>query len=92
VSERGLSVSLAQVVPVPLDVTFRCGPGEVLGIFGPSGSGKTTILRSIAGTIGSISVVWRQHKARSQTRAPPTHGSFSDPRPPYTRRGLAQSD
>jgi hypothetical protein len=27
-------------------------------------------------------VVWRQHKARSQTRAPPTHGSFSDPGPP----------
>jgi molybdate transport system ATP-binding protein len=36
-------------VPIPLDVDFSCGPGEVLAIFGPSGSGKTTILRSIAG-------------------------------------------
>jgi molybdate transport system ATP-binding protein len=44
-----LQVSLAQESPVPLDVAFSCGSGEVLAIFGPSGSGKTTILRSIAG-------------------------------------------
>jgi len=49
VPERRLSVALRQQVPVPLDVEFTCGPGEVLAIFGPSGSGKTTILRSIAG-------------------------------------------
>jgi molybdate transport system ATP-binding protein len=49
VSERTLTVSLAQTAPIPLGVAFRCAPGEVLGIFGPSGSGKTTILRSIAG-------------------------------------------
>ena len=48
-AERQLSVSLHQPVPIPLDVDFTCGPGEVLAIFGPSGSGKTTILRSIAG-------------------------------------------
>ncbi len=44
-----LSVSLRQSSPVPLDVRFSCGPGDVLAIFGPSGSGKTTILRTIAG-------------------------------------------
>jgi molybdate transport system ATP-binding protein len=49
VSERILSVSLSQASPIRLDVSFRCAPGQVLGIFGPSGSGKTTILRSIAG-------------------------------------------
>jgi molybdate transport system ATP-binding protein len=49
VSDRGLSVELRQNGPIPLDVAFACGPGQVLAIFGPSGSGKTTILRSIAG-------------------------------------------
>ena len=49
VSERRLSVSLKQSGPIPLDVAFGCGAGEVLAIFGPSGSGKTTILRAIAG-------------------------------------------
>ena len=44
-----LAVSLKQAAPIPLDVTFTCGPGQVLALFGPSGSGKTTILRSIAG-------------------------------------------
>ncbi len=49
VADRALSVSIAQDAPVPLDVTFTCSPGDVLGIYGPSGSGKTTILRTIAG-------------------------------------------
>jgi molybdate transport system ATP-binding protein len=49
VADRRLSATLRQTVPIPLDVEFACGPGEVLAIFGPSGSGKTTILRSIAG-------------------------------------------
>ena len=47
--ERQLSVELRQIEPIPLDVAFTCGAGDVLAIFGPSGSGKTTILRSIAG-------------------------------------------
>ena len=47
--DRALSVAIRQTAPVPLDVTFTCGPGDVLGIYGPSGSGKTTILRTIAG-------------------------------------------
>lgn len=45
----GLDARIAQDDPVHLDVSFTCGPGEVLAIFGPSGSGKTTILRSLAG-------------------------------------------
>jgi molybdate transport system ATP-binding protein len=49
VAERRLSVLLRQAAPIPLDVDFSCGAGEVLAIFGPSGSGKTTILRAIAG-------------------------------------------
>jgi molybdate transport system ATP-binding protein len=40
---------LRQASPIPLDLSFTCGPGDVVAIFGPSGSGKTTILRAIAG-------------------------------------------
>jgi len=32
-------------------LTFRVGPGEVLGLVGPNGAGKTTTIRSIAGII-----------------------------------------
>ncbi|HEX5385406.1 MAG TPA: ABC transporter ATP-binding protein [Gemmatimonadales bacterium] len=32
-------------------LTFRVGPGEVLGLVGPNGAGKTTTLRSIAGIV-----------------------------------------
>ncbi len=48
-NDRALEVSLRQAGPIPLDVEFSSGPGEVLAVFGPSGSGKSTILRSIAG-------------------------------------------
>jgi len=48
-AEPGLSVSLRQSGPIPLDVAFTCAPGEVLGLVGPSGAGKTTVLRAIAG-------------------------------------------
>ena len=46
---RGLRVRLHQEHPVPLDVAFECGAGELLALVGPSGSGKTTVLRCIAG-------------------------------------------
>ena len=49
VPDRRLHVTARQEGPIPLDVTFSCGPRDVLAIFGPSGSGKTTILRTIAG-------------------------------------------
>lgn len=48
-ADQGLTVSLRQAGPIPLDVALTCAPGEVLGIVGPSGAGKTTLLRAIAG-------------------------------------------
>ncbi len=48
-SDRGISVSLSQQRPIPLQVTLQCQPGELLALTGPSGSGKTTVLRAIAG-------------------------------------------
>ena len=44
-----LAVAVAQQVPIPLDATFDCRPGELLALTGPSGSGKSTLLRCIAG-------------------------------------------
>ena len=49
--EHALDVALAQAGPVPLDVRFTCGKGELLALTGPSGSGKTTVLRAIAGLL-----------------------------------------
>lgn len=46
---EGLSVSLRQAAPIPLDCALECAPGELLALVGPSGSGKTTVLRCIAG-------------------------------------------
>jgi ABC-2 type transport system ATP-binding protein len=37
--------------PAVQGVSFRVGPGEVVGLVGPNGAGKTTTLRSIAGII-----------------------------------------
>jgi len=76
VAERQLSVSLHQTEPIPLDVDFTCGPGEVLAIFGPSGSGKTTILRSIAGLYRPSRGVVR---AGAETWTDTSAGMFAPP-------------
>ena len=47
----GLTVTLAQDAPIPLDAALACEPGELLALVGPSGSGKSTILRVIAGLV-----------------------------------------
>jgi len=46
---EGLSVTLRQHAPIPLDCELACAPGELVALVGPSGSGKTTVLRCIAG-------------------------------------------
>jgi ABC-2 type transport system ATP-binding protein len=42
------------------DVSFRVGPGEVVGLIGPNGAGKTTTLRCIVGihrpTSGAVTI------------------------------------
>ncbi len=37
--------------PAIQGLSFRIGPGEVLGLVGPNGAGKTTTIRSLAGII-----------------------------------------
>ena len=47
---EGLTKLYGSLVAVQ-DLSFRVGPGEILGLVGPNGAGKTTTLRSLAGII-----------------------------------------
>jgi ABC-2 type transport system ATP-binding protein len=55
----GLTRLYGELVAVD-QLSFRVGPGEILGLVGPNGAGKTTTLRSVAGiirpTAGTITI------------------------------------
>ena len=53
-----LEVTAKASTPIPLDITFRVEPGELLALVGHSGSGKSTMLRTIAG-------LWTPTEARA---------------------------
>lgn len=46
---EGLSLTIRQSGPIPLDVAIDVAPGQVLALVGPSGAGKTTLVRAVAG-------------------------------------------
>ncbi len=48
-AEAGVAVALRAEAPIPLDLAFAVGPGELVALVGPSGAGKSSVLRSIAG-------------------------------------------
>lgn len=47
----GLSFSYQEGADVLKEVSFKVGPGEILGILGPNGGGKSTLLKLITGAL-----------------------------------------
>lgn len=37
------------------DISFTCGPSEILGLVGPNGSGKSTLIRALSGLLKPLS-------------------------------------
>ena len=75
-ADHGLTVSLRQDAPIPLDLAFTCGPGDTLAVFGPSGSGKTTVLRAIAGLHAPVHAIV---EAGGETWSDTARGLFVPP-------------
>ena len=46
-----LQVEISQSLPMPLQGSFSCAPGQMLALVGPSGAGKTSMLRMLAGLL-----------------------------------------
>lgn len=44
----GVSFEYERGKPVLKDISFKAGPGEVLGVVGPTGSGKSTVVQLLA--------------------------------------------
>jgi ABC-type sugar transport system ATPase subunit len=55
---EGVAVTHAGVAAVS-DVTLSIEDRELVVVIGPSDGGKTTLLRAVAGKIGSESEVWK---------------------------------
>ena len=62
-------------------VTFRCTPGEIVGLIGPNGSGKTTMLNTLSGFLEPASGSVRFCGAETRGWSPQKHA----------RRGLART-
>lgn len=45
----GLTLTVAQTFPMPLQGSLVCQAGQLLALVGPSGAGKTSVLRVLAG-------------------------------------------
>ena len=49
VEGSGLTMTVAQTLPMPLQGSLVCQAGQLLALVGPSGAGKTSVLRVLAG-------------------------------------------